>query len=195
MADEASKPEAAAPVLKVPAKRPAPPKQEQISEPIAMTAANPPPPQAGRRRSRWRLVKIGLAAAASLVLLAGVAAIIAVSNIDPRDYAGLVTTSVEEATGRKLEINGDIDIALSLTPGVVIEDITLSNATWSQQPLMASAQRLEVEIRLLPLLVRRCEDPAHRSDRRPGQSGTRCRRQGQLDVRHGRGTGRGSAGE
>ena len=152
MADEASNPEAAAPVLKVPAKRPAPPKQEQISEPVAMTAANPPPPQTGRRKSRWRLVKIGLAAAASLVFLAGAAAIIAVSNIDPRDYAGLVTTAVEEATGRKLEINGDIDIALSLTPGVVIEDVTLSNAKWSQQPLMMSAKRLEVEIRLLPLL-------------------------------------------
>jgi AsmA family protein len=152
MADEAGEPEAAAPVLKVPAKRSAPPKPEQISEPVAPIAANPPPPQTGRRKSRWRLVKIGLAAAASLVLLVGVAAIIAVMNIDPRTYAGLVTEAVEEATGRKLEINGDIDIALGLTPGVVIEDITLSNAKWSQQPLMASAKRLEVEIRLLPLL-------------------------------------------
>ncbi|MFM9841767.1 MAG: AsmA family protein [Dongiaceae bacterium] len=152
IADEANEPEASAPVLKVPARRPPPPKQEQNSEPVAMTAANPPPPQTGRRRSRWRLVKIGLAAGVSLVLLAGVAAIVAVSNIDPRTYAGLITTAVEEATGRKLEINGDIDIALGLTPGVVIEDITLSNAKWSQQPLMASAKRLEVDIRLLPLL-------------------------------------------
>ena len=150
--DEAGEPEAAAPVLSVPAKRSAPPKQEQVSEPVIKAAPNPPPPQAGRRKSRWRLVKFGLAAAASLVLLAGVAAIIAVMNIDPRTYAGLVTTAVEEATGRKLVINGNIDIALGLTPGVVIEDITLSNAKWSQQPLMASAKRLEVEIRLLPLL-------------------------------------------
>ncbi len=152
MADEAGAPEAAGPVLKVPAKRSAPPKPERISDPVTTTAANPPPPQTGRRKSSWRLVKIGLAAAASLVLLAGVAAIIAVMNIDPRTYAGLVTEAVEEATGRKLEINGDIDIALGLTPGVVIEDIALSNAKWSQQPLMASAKRLEVEIRLLPLL-------------------------------------------
>ena len=152
LAGEAGEPEVAAPVLTVPAKRSVPPKQEQVSETVVKTAANPPPPRAGRRKSRWRLVKIGLAAAASLVLLAGVAAIIAVMNIDPRTYAGVVTTAVEEATGRKLEINGDIDIALGLTPGVVIEDITLSNAKWSQQPLMASAKRLEVEIRLLPLL-------------------------------------------
>ena len=152
-ADEAGEPEAAAPVLSVPPKRSAPPKQGQVSEPVIIKAASIPlPPQAGRRKSRWRLVKIGLAAAASLVLLAGVAAIIAVMNIDPRTYAGLVTAAVEEATGRKLVINGNIDIALGLTPGVVIEDITLSNAKWSQQPLMASAKRLEVEIRLLPLL-------------------------------------------
>lgn len=152
MADEAGEAEAAAPALTVPARRPTPPKQELTSEPVAKATKIPPPPQAGRRKSRWRLLKVGLAAAASLVLLAGVAAIIAFMNIDPRTYAGLVTEAVEEATGRKLEINGNIDIALGLTPGVVIEDITLSNANWSEQPLMASARRLEVEIRLLPLL-------------------------------------------
>ncbi|HEY7687784.1 MAG TPA: AsmA family protein, partial [Dongiaceae bacterium] len=123
----------------------------QRAEPEAVDASMPPL-QPVRRRSRWRWVKIAMAAGVALLLLAGVAAIIAVNNIDPRSYAGAITAAVEEATGRKLEINGDIDIAFGLTPEVVIEDITLANPKWSKQPLMASVKRLEVDIRLLPLL-------------------------------------------
>jgi uncharacterized protein involved in outer membrane biogenesis/cellulose biosynthesis protein BcsQ len=154
IADDVTERDAEAPVLAAPAKRSRPAPLEQRTEAVIPPAARPlaQPPRTGARKSRWRWVKIASAASIGFVLLAGVAVVVAVSNIDPRTYAGLVTEAVEEATDRKLAINGDIDIALGLTPGVVIEDITLSNAAWSKQPLMASAKRLEVEIRLLPLL-------------------------------------------
>ncbi len=48
-------------------------------------------------------------------------------------------------------------IALSLHPKLVLSDVTLSNAPWGSAPQMLTAQRVELEVALLPLLSRRFE--------------------------------------
>ena len=117
---------------------------------------NEPPdaaaPRIGGVVRKRRIGRIVLAASLGLIGVVGIGAVIAVNNLDPKTYAGLITSAVEDATGRQLKIDGDIDIAIGLTPRIVIEKVSFSNPTWSKEPVMAAADRLEVEIRLIPLL-------------------------------------------
>src|SRR5262245_8373457 len=119
------------------------PKGERLEMPTPKIAA------VGRKR---RIGRIVLAAGFGLIALLGVGAVIAVNSIDPNSYAGLITTAVEDATGRELKIGGDIDVEIGFTPRIVIEKVSLANPSWSKEPVMAAADRLEVEIRLIPLL-------------------------------------------
>jgi len=61
---------------------------------------------------------------------------------------------VLDATGRQLEIKGDLTIAMSLPPELAVSDVTLANAPWSSQPQMAQVGELRVRLRILPLLKR-----------------------------------------
>jgi len=149
---EVEPPVAVAPPASAPLKRERQPRPGRHSEAPDVAATSFPAPKTGAVMPKRRLGRIVLAASLGLVGLVAVGAVVAVNSLDAETYAGLITSAVEDATGRKLEIAGDIDVAIGFTPRIVIEDISLSNASWSKQPLMASAGRLEVEIRLLPLL-------------------------------------------
>src|SRR5678815_4277488 len=90
-----------------------------------------------------------------VVLVIGIA--IAISTVDVNALIGPIQTRVKAATGRDLAVKGGARIALSLHPKVVLSDVTLSNAPWGSAPQMLSAQRLELEVALLPLLSGRFE--------------------------------------
>ena len=64
----------------------------------------------------------------------------------------LVVSNVERATGRKLTIDGELDLDLSLTPVVVVEDVSFANAAWGSSPQMVTFRRLEIEVELIALL-------------------------------------------
>lgn len=85
-----------------------------------------------------------------IVVIIGVA--IAVSTFDVNQYKPELTQLVEEATGRKLQIGGEIGFKLSLVPTLVIEDIKFSNASWGSKPDMLSLDKFEVQISIMPLL-------------------------------------------
>src|SRR6185369_6709900 len=69
-------------------------------------------------------------------------------------YKGLIASEVERATGRKLTINGKIELALSLTPTLTAKDLSLANLPGGSRPEMIMLKRLEVQMQLLPLLSR-----------------------------------------
>jgi uncharacterized protein involved in outer membrane biogenesis len=56
------------------------------------------------------------------------------------------------ATGRELKIAGPIDLQVSLTPRIELNDISFANAAWGSEPEMATVSRFELEVELLPLL-------------------------------------------
>ena len=89
---------------------------------------------------------------AGLFIVVIIGVVIAVSTFDVNQYKGELTQLVEEATGRKLQIGGEIRFALSLIPTVVIEDIKFSNASWGSKPDMLSLGKFEVQVSLMPLL-------------------------------------------
>lgn len=88
---------------------------------------------------------------AAVVVLAviGIFAFLATFNVD--QYKGLIEDQAKAATGREVTI-GDIDLAVSLAPAIVLTDVKLANASWGSRPEMVVLPRLEVHTQLVPLL-------------------------------------------
>lgn len=87
------------------------------------------------------------------VLVAGI--VVAISMIDVDTLVGPVKDRLRAMTGRELTVGGGSSLALSLQPKLVLKDVALSNAPWGSAPTLLTAQRLQVEFALLPLLSRR----------------------------------------
>ena len=98
-----------------------------------------------------RLRTILIALLVLVVVVLGGAAIF-VMSLDFNQYKGLIARQVEQATGRSLTIKGNIALALSLTPTLVADDLSLANAEGGSRPEMVTVKRLEVQLQLLPLL-------------------------------------------
>lgn len=104
-----------------------------------------------------RLRTLCTIAIALLSLMVGLAAalVAVVSTIDVNRYKGVIAQKVSEATGRTLEIQGDLRLTLlSLVPAIRVEGVSLTNAPWGSAPRMVRVKRLDAQVALLPLLQR-----------------------------------------
>jgi AsmA family protein len=95
-----------------------------------------------------------LAGIGGVLLLLLIAVAIAISTVDVKSFIGPIQKRVKDATGRDLTVGGGVDLKFSLEPKLVVEDVTLSNASWAKSPQMLTAKRVEVQFALLPLLHR-----------------------------------------
>ncbi len=93
-----------------------------------------------------------LAGVGALALIVALVAV--VKSIDVNQYREVLVQAAKTATGRDLAIRGKLSLKLSLTPALIAEDVTLSNAAWGSRPEMVRLQRLRIDISLLPLLMR-----------------------------------------
>lgn len=98
-----------------------------------------------------------LAGLGGLLLLVMVIAGITLRKFDANDLIGPIQQRVRDATGRELTIRGGAELKLSLEPKLVIDDVTLGNASWGASPQMLTAKRIEAQVALLPLLRRRVD--------------------------------------
>lgn len=96
-----------------------------------------------------RLLRIGLVFIAMLVIGLVMAVGVFVYTADYNRYKGLIEKAVMDATGRQLEIKGDLTITMSLPPELSVADVTLANAPWGSQPQMVHVGELRVRIRLI----------------------------------------------
>jgi uncharacterized protein involved in outer membrane biogenesis len=99
-------------------------------------------------------MRLGLVLVAIVVIGLVAAAAVFVYTADYSRYKGFIEKAVMDATGRQLAINGDLTIAMSLPPELVVSDVTLANAPWGTQPQMAKVGELRVRIRVIPLLMK-----------------------------------------
>ncbi len=101
--------------------------------------------------------RVGLVAAALVVLLplAAVAAFMAL--FDPNMLKLQAADAVRRSTGRELTIAGPVGLTWSLIPTVTLDDVSLSNPPGMSRPALAHAARVEVRFALLPLLSRQVE--------------------------------------
>src|SRR5688572_3747651 len=104
-----------------------------------------------------RVLKIlGLAVGGILVLLVVVA--IAVTMLfDPNDYKDEITAAVQDATGRQLTLDGDLELAVFPTIRIAVSSATLSNAPGFGDEPMARIGSAELRVALFPLLAQRIE--------------------------------------
>ncbi len=103
-----------------------------------------------RRKARWYRPRNILFASGGSLLAAIVAVIIVLVSADPNEYRSVFEQTIRSATGRDVTIGG-VDFALSLSPTVVLENVTLANVSWGARPQMVVAKRVEVQMALMPL--------------------------------------------
>ena len=110
---------------------------------------------ASTRAHPWR---IGLAIVAAALLAL-------VLFWDWNWFKGPVERIVSASTGRSFQIGGDLDVDLGRTTVVSAGQLVLGNADWSETPDMASADALELQVRVFPLLRGRVHLPELRLSR------------------------------
>ncbi|MGI9500529.1 MAG: AsmA family protein [Geminicoccaceae bacterium] len=87
-----------------------------------------------------------------VVLLIG--AVVAAPFLVPTEtIKSQLTAQVESATGRKLAVDGDLDLSLLPSLAVDMADVRFANAPGSEVADMVSLKALKVELKALPLLT------------------------------------------
>ncbi|MBF0623350.1 MAG: AsmA family protein [Magnetococcales bacterium] len=93
----------------------------------------------------------------AMVILGLGAVVIVPLVVDPNDYKPALIQAVKDRTGRDLTIGGEVGLSLFPWVGVKLERVTLSNAPLFSDRPMAQVKRLDIRVKLLPLLDRRVE--------------------------------------
>jgi AsmA protein len=105
-------------------------------------------------RTPWR---IGLLAIVAVIVLAAGAGGIFLASFDPNRLKPRIIEAVKHATGRDLSLNGKIGFKLSLQPTIEARSVAFSNPDGFSRPQMATLDRLQLKLGLLPLLSHRIE--------------------------------------
>jgi uncharacterized protein involved in outer membrane biogenesis len=96
---------------------------------------------------------VGIAAVLFIAII--VAAYVILSTYDYNKFKPFIAKVVEDATGRELTLAGDINLDVGLSPTLVVEDVSFQNATWGSRPELAKLKRFEIQIALIPLILKR----------------------------------------
>lgn len=97
-----------------------------------------------RRFLKWTGIVLGLLI---ILLLAWYVLV-----FDWNDIKGHIAAAVGKRTQREFSIGGDVDVNLSLSPRIRLEQVRLENAEWAERPWMVEIAALEFTLELLPLL-------------------------------------------
>jgi uncharacterized protein involved in outer membrane biogenesis len=97
----------------------------------------------------WKKVVTILAALLVLVLLAGFWWL---SSYDWNRAKPMIAEQIRTATGRDIEIEGDLHLKIRLAPTLTTGPIKLRNAAWGSEPNMLTTEGLELQVSLLALL-------------------------------------------
>ncbi len=84
------------------------------------------------------------------VLVVGV--FVFIKTFDLNSYKSYAEKIVQEQLGRKLSLNGEAYLGLSLVPTVVLEDVEFANPSWAKNSQMVKVKKLDVKFAILPLL-------------------------------------------
>ncbi|HHJ13064.1 MAG TPA: AsmA family protein [Gammaproteobacteria bacterium] len=104
-----------------------------------------------------RLIRGIALLAIMLVTLLAAAVVVLPMVIDPNDYRDEIAAAVESATGRKLDIEGDLSLSVFPWLGIGMGETRLANAAGFPKRPFARVRQVQVRVRLLPLLSRKLE--------------------------------------
>ena len=100
---------------------------------------------------RWKRF---VAVAVLIIVVLMTAVYVYLNTYDYNKLKPLVARTVEDATGRKLSLAGDLDVKFGFWPTLVVTDVALANVSWGSQPQMLEIRKLQARVRLLPLLFK-----------------------------------------
>jgi len=103
---------------------------------------------------RWKWIA---AIGALLIVALMVAVYVFLDHYDYNKLKPRIARMVKDATGRELRLGGEVDLAIGFSPALVVADVTFANASWGSQPQMIKVEKLQAQVRLLPLLRRNVE--------------------------------------
>lgn len=101
---------------------------------------------------KWLLLGILL-----LVVVAVGSLAFLVATIDPNDYKPQIAEQVKKATGRDLNIAGDIEWSIFPWLGLDLGHTTMANPAGFSSPVFAAVDQVQVHVALKPLLKKRVE--------------------------------------
>ena len=104
-----------------------------------------------------KLLKILGIVVGVVVILIIAAAVLGPVLIDPNDHKEEIAQKVKESIGRDLQIEGDIELTVFPWLGVDLGRVVLGNATGFDGDQFASTERLQVRVKVWPLLQSQVE--------------------------------------
>lgn len=99
-----------------------------------------------------KLLKVIFATVLFLVAALVIGGFIFIKTFDLNKYKSYAEKIAYEQTGRKLSLEGEAGLKISLVPTIVLNDVSFANAAWAETPNMISAKNIEVSFAILPLL-------------------------------------------
>ncbi|MFQ5995765.1 MAG: AsmA family protein [Acidiferrobacterales bacterium] len=104
-------------------------------------------------------VRVAKFAAWSAVVLIGllVVLIVILLSIDVTVYRGPLQSAISTRLGRQVTFAGEMSLSPSLRPKIVVEDVRIANPSWASRDYLLRANRIGVQVALLPLLQDRVE--------------------------------------
>ena len=99
-----------------------------------------------------KLIKFLLTTLVSLFILLSVVITLLITTIDPDDQKALITSSFKQATGRDLNLSGDIHFTFFPKLGLQLGQTQISNASGFGQEPFAEIDNVVVSADLLSLL-------------------------------------------
>jgi uncharacterized protein involved in outer membrane biogenesis len=104
---------------------------------------------------RWQRPLLIVAAVLVAIAVVVIGGLFAFRDLSADAVRRVVVPRLEAITRRDVSITGDFDLVPSLTPTLAAEGLVVANAPWGSRPTMLQAERVEVELQLLPLLLKR----------------------------------------
>ena len=98
-----------------------------------------------------KFFKVLLGIVLALIIIVLVGGFIFIKTFDLNKYKPYVTELAMKETGREVTI-GNAALGISLSPTLVLNDVTMANASWAAEPKMVKVGELEVKLSVLPLL-------------------------------------------
>ena len=111
--------------------------------------------QATRRRLSARVLQVAACSLGVMAVLIGIVMLSPNWNLLRGPIAGYLSSKLD----RKVSIDGDLRVKLSLQPEVEVDKLTVGNASWGTHASMVEMERVKFRVELAPLLQRRIVVP------------------------------------
>jgi len=100
---------------------------------------------------RWKWI-VGIGVLVIVIMIAAV--YVYLNTYDYNKLKPQIARMVEDATGRKLSLGGEVNLEFGFAPVLVVTSVALANVSWGSQPQMIEIEKLQAQVRLLPLLFK-----------------------------------------